>query len=1342
MTAMPRSGDGGIPILERMSLIEVIPAPLPVRPSIAPSPTPPINQSAAPKRLQHVFEQQASARPMAIAVEHDGQRLTYAELEAYANQLAHLLIHRGAGTGDVVGILLDRSTQTYVALLAVLKCGAAFVPIDPSFPPERVRFIAEDAGIALLLTCARQAAGLTGISCPIVEVDSAASEICSHSNSAPHVVAFGDSVCYVIYTSGTTGRPKGVAVTHSSICNFLSACAPIYGYRSDDRVYQGMTIAFDFSVEEIWPTLMAGATIVAGPNDHRRLGPGLAEFLVEQKVSVMCCVPTLLATLDRDLPSLRLLLVGGEACPRDLVQRWSRPGRRMLNTYGPTETTVTATWAELTPDKPVTIGRPLPTYSVHILNETAHLVSKGEVGEICIGGPGVARGYVRRPDLTAAKFIADPFHPHARGARLYRTGDLGRLTPDGEIEYLGRIDDQVKIRGHRIELAEIESVLLEDAALRNAVVVKVSNAMGDDLAAYVTLAAREDVEATRQRLHAALRTRLPACMVPAYIEVLDEIPVLASGKADRTRLAMPTQPRVKSDPIEHAPPSTPLERELAAAWSKVFGSDEISATADFFLDLGGHSLFAAAVVSRLRQTPAFQRMAISDLYANPTIRSLAKFLEAQTPAPARSKPATPRTVHSSARYWSCGVGQMACLYLFLLFAAVPTAIWLAGRQDSVSSLLSAALLVGPFAAPLLLFALPVLAKWILIGRFKPGVYPQWGWYYLRFWLVRRLLNLSPLDQLAGSPLLAPYARLLGARIGKGCHFATGQIEAPDLIGIGDGAEIGYGATLQPFVIEGGNLHLGRISIGRDAFIGANVLVLPESTIGDRARVTDQSLVARGQQIPAGQSWSGSPSAQAQGAPALDAISAQPATSRTWPISLWFGFVLGLILFELLPTLTLIPTLLLYNFFAKRYGAFPAVLAAIPAGPIFVLTVCLLIATGKRVAMPRARAGIFPVRSAFGLRKWLVDKLMDYSLSANNTLYATLYALPFLRFLGARIGKRSEVSTLAHMDPDLLRIDEECFVADDASIGAATYYNGYVALGPAELGRRCFIGNSALVPANTRLGANSLLGVQSVPPGPNVSDGTSWLGSPSLFLPRRQTAEGFDEALTYRPRKRLVACRLAIEFLRVTVPAMLLHAMLFADIALSVLLARHLRVAVLAAILPLAYLATGIVTVGLVAAIKWLVVGRYRPRVEPNWSHFVWRTELITGLYESAALPALGDWLMGTPFMPLMLRLFGSRIGRRVYLATSYVTEFDLVHIGDDAEIEQSASLQTHLFEDRVMKMSTVTIGPRASIGARSVVLYDSSVESDALLEGLSLVMKGETLPARTAWRGIPAQIAQ
>ncbi|MER6902125.1 amino acid adenylation domain-containing protein, partial [Amycolatopsis sp. NPDC000740] len=310
-----------------------------------------------------------------------------------------------------------------------------------------------------------------------------AAEAASASPARPRLWPAEDEVCYVIYTSGSTGRPKGVAVSQASICNFIGVVADIYGVRRTDRVYQGMTIAFDFSIEEVWPTWAAGATLVAGPVGADRIGSGLADFLERRRVTVLYCVPTVLATVDRDLPGIRTLLVGGEACPAELVQRWSRPGRRMLNTYGPTEATVTATWCELLPGRPVTIGRALPSYRIRLLDERRRPVPDGAVGEICIGGPGVALGYLNRPDLTADRFLDDP--RITGGGRLYRTGDLGRVLPGGEIEYLGRADSEVKIRGHRIDLQEIESVLMEHAEVAVAAVAPHPAAPTEDLVAYL-----------------------------------------------------------------------------------------------------------------------------------------------------------------------------------------------------------------------------------------------------------------------------------------------------------------------------------------------------------------------------------------------------------------------------------------------------------------------------------------------------------------------------------------------------------------------------------------------------------------------------------------------------------------------------------------------------------------------------------------------------------------------------------------------------------------------------------------------------------------------------------------
>lgn len=1304
----------------------------------------PMIKSERPERLHQFFEARCDAMPDALALICGPEHLRYRDLDTRANRLAHHLLTRGVGPGQALGILLQRSLDTYVALLAVLKTGAAFVPIDTSFPEERVRFIAGDAALSMVITTGEFREVITDIACPAIELDRLGAVLAALPDSRPAMAGDGDDLCYIMYTSGSTGRPKGIAISQASICNFLSVVTPIYGVTATDRVYQGMTIAFDFSIEEIWPTWIAGATLIAGPSDLHRLGPPLTDFLVEHEVTVLCCVPTLLATLERDVPSLRTLILGGEPCPRDLVQRWSRPGRRILNTYGPTETTVTATWSELKPDQPVTIGRPLPSYSVYLLDEHLRPVANGEIGEICIGGIGVARGYVNRPSDTGDRFVADPFAGARPGARLYRTGDLGRLAPSGQIEYLGRADGQVKIRGYRIELSEIEAVLLEDEAVKNAIVS--TSSLGDvvqELVAYVTLwdPGAIDVKLS-ERLHGMLRRRLPDYMVPSFIEVIDTIPMLANGKADRSSLPPPTTTRLGARSVPNVPPATPLEKELAALWGKVFGRSNISVEADFFLDLGGHSLFAALVVSALRRNAAHQSLGIADLYAHPTIRSLARHIESARadPTHAASAEHAPLRRHTSARVWRCGLAQLAGLYVasILLFAPVAWLFAQSVKQPSLARLV--AIVAGvPVMLIILSLALPILAR-PLTWKLRPGRYPLWGVHYFRWWLARWLLGLAPLSLLVGSPLMTLYLRLLGARIGEGCHIGTPRIGLPNFLTVEDRVSIGYGAELQPFVVEDGWLTLAPIHIGADAFVGTNAVVMAGASVGSGSRLAEQSLAAHGQRIPDGTCWAGSPAAQVANADQLlDAMAQEKNPTPGWSAAHLTGFVAGVLALELLPLIAGIPGLLVVAWGARKGGVAGGSVASLIAGPLFVLTVCALVAIGKRLVLPAVQPGIYPLRSSFGLRKWFADTLMVQSLAFSNTLYGTLYALSWLRLLGAKVGRRSEVSTVAHIDPDLLVLGPESFVADFASVGAAIHYNGFVALGPTKLGRRCFVGNAALVRSHSQLGDNSLIGVQSVPPSRSVEPGTSWLGSPAIFLPRRQPSEGFGDDVTYHPRATLVACRLAIEFLRVTGPAILFYLSLVLFSLAELRLAAALPLRVLVGLTPVLVLAGAVGVTLAVALLKWLVIGCYRLRVEPLWNHFVWRSELVTGLYESVAVPALIDWLTGTPWIGPALRLFGARIGRRVWLGTTYITEFDLVHVGDDVAVGSHSSLQTHLFEDRVMKMSTVTVGPDCSVGPRAVILYDSELGAGASLDALSLVMKGEALPAGSHWRGIPGR---
>ena len=1295
----------------------------------------------AKARLHQYFEASCDATPGAIALEGDELRLSYAELDARANQLAHYLIEQGVAPYVRVGILLNRSVHTYVTLLAVLKAGGTFVPIDPTSPPDRVEYITTDSTVDLLVTTSDLADAAATTRCTVLCVDEAQRTLSSFPVTRPDKVDEGDlTAAYIIYTSGSSGRPKGVEVAQHSICNFINVVPSLYRVGPTDHVYQGMTIAFDFSIEEIWPTWAVGATLVAGPTDGRRLGAELGDFLEKYDVTVLYCVPTVLATIDRNLPLIHTLNVGGEACPQELVERWGTADRVILNTYGPTEATVTAIMARLVPGQPVTIGYPLPTYQAYLLDEGLGPVDDGKTGEICIGGPGVAIGYIGRPKLTAEKFIPNPF---TRRGRLYRTGDLGRNTPYG-IEYLGRADSEVKVRGHRVDLGEIENLLREDDLVNDAVTTLVPSTK--ELASYITRNPGEPDEALIQRLHENLRTTVPPYMVPAYLTIMDSLPMLPSGKVDRATLPAPAQgSRLITRTEAYVAPCTPAERGICEAVAHALGLDfgDVSIDADFFTDLGGHSLAAAEVVSALRRRQVGRRLAIGDLYANPTIRSLAQHLDATQDSQTRTLPIAPPRRYSDVRVALAGASQLGMLYLLLLVFTAPIALVYSqhGGVPSREVMLQLMSLV-PLTFVVGRWVLPVIGVRLLSLRLRPGTFPQWGGVYLRVWAIQKLLELSPSPVLSGSPLISPYLRLLGARVGPGCHIATGELGLPRFLKIGGGASVGYGVQVEMSFTERGLLTIAPVVIGENAFVGASSMLTAGGQLGAGAALGEHSAMGHNQVIPAGERWAGSPSLPAPGAgPVFEAMASQEAP-RAWSRGLLTGFCLGLVALELLPFVAIIPVMLLVWWVLLTYGVGAGFAVTALAGPVYVLMVCLAIVSVQALVPGRTPTGIHVLRSRLGLRKWFLDKLFEMSLLLTNSLYATLYTVPWLRLLGAKIGKGCEVSTVAHIDPELLVLQPQSFVADMAQVGSARYHNGFIAQDKTEIGCRAFVGNAAFIPAGTTLGDGSLVGVHTLPPPEGVPAGTSWLGSPAIYLPRRQESQAFDAELTFSPTRTRVLERYIIEFLRIAVPGSLLAASAYIALYLLAFVATGTNPWVLVVTAPATFLGMGLAMVVLVAGLKWLLVGTYVPRVEPLWGRFVRRSELVTGLFEAAAVPALLQGLTGTPLLGPLLRLFGTHVGRRTLIETTYLTEFDLVTIGDDAVIGKGASLQTHLFEDRVMKMSVVSIEQGASVGARSVVLYDAVLGHDSTLGPLSLVMKGETLMPDTQWAGIPAEFAQ
>ena len=585
--------------------------------------------------VHQLFETQAAKTPEASAVEFCGQRLTFGELNARANQLANYLMKRGVGPESMVGVSVERSFEMVVAMLGVLKTGAAYVPLDPTYPRDRIAFMIHDTAAQVVITQSHLAQNIgAGVEC--ISLDQDWQIIANESDATAPVSMSSAQVALVLYTSGSTGNPKGVMLEHRSLVNFATAAKTTYGIEADDRVLQFGSLSFDLSAEEMLIALTSGACLVLRTAEMIS-SPG--DFLArceEWKLSVLD-LPTVywheltdaLSKQHLTLPSsVRLVIIGGEKASSDRIATWNRVvGNkvRLLNTYGPTETTIAVTVCDLSKYAPAVmekispIGRPFPNADVYVLDSKLRPVPIGIPGELHIGGPGVARGYLNRPDLTSQKFIANPFSDDP-AARLYKTGDIVRYHDDANLEFLGRCDNQIKIRGFRVELEEIERAIRSHEAIENCVVIATD---GDDkrLVAYVITT--DNSRAAIGELRNSLKAKLPSYMVPAAFEVIDEIPLTSSGKINRRALPEPQFNRPSADATLDLP-STPLEEMLLGAWQEVLKIDQIGVNENFF-DLGGHSLLAARLVSNIRSIMDVE-LNMVDVFEAPTISGLAELL--------------------------------------------------------------------------------------------------------------------------------------------------------------------------------------------------------------------------------------------------------------------------------------------------------------------------------------------------------------------------------------------------------------------------------------------------------------------------------------------------------------------------------------------------------------------------------------------------------------------------------------------------------------------------------------------------------------------------------------------
>ena len=1114
------------------------------------------------ERLEDLFEDHCDALRRAgrggdLAVDGPAGRLTYDELDAAANRVARFLV-RGLRVqpGDRVGLLFDDAVDGYICMLAVLKVHAVYVPMDPGFPADRISYIAADAGVRTVLSHSRLAGLVAKRGPEVVYVDQAAM-IAAEKGDRLTVVDTGaplDDLCYVIYTSGTTGRPKGVAVSHPSICNFVRVAAETYGYAAADRVYQGLTMAFDFAVEETWVPWLAGATLVPKPRGGSLLGPDLAGYLREQRVTALCCVPTLLATLDdEDLPGLRFLLVSGEACPRELADRWHRPGRRFLNVYGPTEATVSATWTLLEPGRPVTIGVPLPTYSVAIIDRQSNRVLPADqTGEIAIAGIGLAEGYLNLPDKTREAFTPDfagmPGNP---SRRIYRTGDLGKINADGQIVHKGRIDTQVKIRGYRIELAEIESVLAEAPGVAQAVVTTYESGPGVvELAGYYRLR-RDAGTADPDALHAHLRARLPAYMVPAYLVEVAEIPMTTGGKVDRKSLPPPSGQRHQAarGALPRAGQPGP-RRSWRTRWRRCSawtGSRRrpTSSTSSAPARCSWRGSSPRCRTARRRRCGPFTRTGPCAAWPPRSTRPLARH---GSPAP-RAASRAPRTrrrcqcqrSHSplgvavgKPRYALCGALQLlvfAGLIGLLALALDAGSGWLTaghGARDVAERavVFGVALQAG-------LAALPIAAKWLLIGRWKPGRVTIWSLAYLRFWIVRSLLVASPLALLSiGTPLLNVYLRALGAKVGRGAVIFTGHVPVvTDLLTVGPGTVVRKACYLNGYRARGGVIEIAPVTLGADVFVGEQTVLDIGTGMGDGATLGHSSSLLAGQVVPADACWHGSPARPAPG----DYDYRTAGTARCGRLRRSWYAVSRLAIFLLIagPVEAVAGVLLWAR--PRMLASMPeldSVVGAAVIGGGLLIAGLIVAGTVPRLLTLLLRPGkTYPLFGFHFTVQHLVSRwsnLAPFNLLFGDSVLITRY----LKLIGYRLGRVEQTgsnfgTTFHHEIPALSYIGTGTMVSDGLSMMNADFSSSAFQVRPVVVGPGNFLGNDLAFPAGARTGENCLIATKAMIPlaGP-VREGVGLLGSPCFEIPRTvQRDTRFDELSAEPERSRRISAKL-------------------------------------------------------------------------------------------------------------------------------------------------------------------------------------------------------------------------
>ncbi len=1300
-------------------------------------PLPDIHAMGRAQLLHEVFAEVARRHPDAVAVDvppsaQDPARhtLTYAELDAHSDQLARRL-EPLVDAERIVALLLPRNHLLYIAQIAVLKAGGAYTCLDPSFPDTRMQFVLGDADPVVLLTTGDLAARVGDFG-PVIDV----AEVIANAPPAPDPLPprpwlTPEGLAYVIYTSGTTGWPKGVMITHRGVVNLVRGDGEYFDLGPGDRVAQGSSPAYDSSVEESWMAWGVGATVLVLDDDVVRLGPDLVPWMRAERVTVLCPPPTLLRTTgcddpDTALPDLRLLYVGGEALTPDIADRWAR-GRWMVNGYGPTECTVTCVRSRVRPGEPVTIGRAMAGSVAHVLDADLDPLPDGEAGELCMSGAGLARGYLNRPELTAERFV-----DHPKLGRLYRTGDLVRRLSSGDLDYLGRIDSQVKIRGYRVELGAIEAHLAGRPGVHGAACKLQGEGAAQQLVAFVVAdpsVAAPDLAGAR----AHLQEQLPAYMVPAHIAVLDALPISTGGKLDRKALP-DVELAVEDDGQRVVDPRDEGEALVLQAFEEALGR-RVSVEADFFAS-GGDSLRAARTVSALRDHPRTAPATVRDLYEAPTVAGLAARIAAKGEAapalvPARPPGARPGLATAVQAAWlTFGLLSAAPIFYVLAFIVLPWVLLLIG--------LIPALLLAPIVGLVLSVAwtpiglgITMLAKRILIGRYRPGRYPIWGSLYVRHWMVTGIASTVPWALWSGTIFLNAFLRALGARVGRRVHIHSGVGVASggwDLLDIGDDVTLARDAALRLVEFHDQAMEIGPIRIGDGAVLNTRAGVGPHTHVGEDAWLTNLSMLPARGRIPPGEMWDGVPARAVGPAPSPPEAPRSPWSPTRHGLAL-IASRFGLSLLRSLPfyviaiaavqgtglsTPDAVTWLYTPSFDPGLLLALAAIVAVSQAANVFwdALVARLL---------GRVRPGVVSRWSPAYLRVWLKAALVE---RAGLVLSGSLFWPPWLRLAGMRVGPDCEVSTIVDVTPELVHLASSCFFADGIYLGPPRLHRGTVTLGEVSFAPNTFLGNHVVVPPGTTLPRDLLLGVCTVADETQARPDSAFFGHPAFELPRREVVE-LSRDLTHDPAWYRYANRVFWESLRFVVAIPLL-AVLLALLQLIPGAAATQSVALfLLVTMPAAGLAAGGSLLLLTFALKWTLIGRARPGQHALWSCWCSRWDFLYVAWGAWGGAVAG--LEGTLMIGWWLRAMGVRVGRLVFLGGGFsqVVDPDMLHFEDGATV--AAMFQAHSFEDRVLKLAPVYIRRDATVRPAAVLMYGADIGAGAAVAEHSVVMKHERL---------------